>query len=633
MGHGGVWRMLRHAEPEEEVKLTKDLIKRVARFAKPYRRGLLVLLFTIAIASFLQTFIPPLIAKSIINDAILKGDTSLLTNLGIAYLLVMVGQGVAQIGSRWISSRIGEGIIYDLRVALFDHVQQMPVAFFTRIQTGALISRLNSDVIGAQRAVTETTAGVVGILLQLSFALVGMLVLSPILTLIAVALAPLFLAPTRRMGKALQRLLKERMEHNAGMTSQMTERFQVGGALLVKLFGRPETELDQFSGKAEKVRDLGVKTALYGRIFFVLFGLVAGIGTALVYLIGGRMVIENPALEVGTLVGFTMYLQQLYAPITMLSNVRVEMATAAVSFHRVFEVLDFPVGIADKPRAVDLVDPKGHVQFDGVWFRYPKGSEAALESLELPGIEKRDREGGWVLKEVSFEIPPGKMVALVGPSGAGKTTITMLVPRLYEATKGTVSVDGRDVRDLTGQTLRDAIGVVTQDPHMFHDTLRNNLTYARPKATEEEIVAALKAAQIYGLVSSLPDGLDTTAGERGYRLSGGEKQRLAIARLLLKDPAIMILDEATAHLDSESEMAIQRALAEAFKGRSSLVIAHRLSTVMNADEILVVDDGRIVQRGTHFELLESGGLYEDLYRTQFERASFEGVGSEPRLEP
>lgn len=616
--------MLRPNELEKDVKLSKGVLLRIVKFARPYRYRLLGLLGAIALGSFLEVYVPPRITQRIIDDAILGDNISLLTVLAVSYLAVSFATALVQVLSRWISSRIGEGLIFDLRVALFDRVQRMPIAFFTRTQTGALISRLNSDVVGAQRAVTETTAGIVGIVLNIAFALIGMFTLQPLLTLIALGLAPIFLAPTRRMGKILQRLIKKQMENNAAMSTQMTERFQVGGALLVKLFGKPATELDHFSEKAGNVRDLGVKTALYGRIFFVLFGLVAAVGAGLVYWIGGRMVIRD-AIEIGTLVAFTQYLMRLYAPITMLSNVRVEVMTAMVAFERVFEVLDFPISIADRPGARDLASPHGEIRFDRVWFRYPKAQDISIQSLELPGAERRDVESGWALEEISFEVAPGQMVALVGPSGAGKSTLTSLIPRLHEATQGTVLIDGEDIRDLTLDSLRAAIGVVTQDAHMFHDTIRNNMLYAKPDATDGDIEEALRAAQIFGLVSTLPDKLDTTVGERGYRLSGGEKQRLAIARLLLKNPAIMILDEATAHLDSESELAIQRALGEAFSGRSSVVIAHRLSTVINADQILVMNLGKITERGTHFELLEAGGLYEVLYRTQFQRESLAGI--------
>jgi ATP-binding cassette subfamily B protein len=621
MGHGH-WRMLRPNELDDDVKLSKGLIWRVIRFARPYRNKLLALLVAILLSSVLGVVIPPWLSKRIFDEALLERNLSLLNVLALMYLAAIAGNSLVQIFARWISSSIGEGLIFDLRVALFDHIQRMPIGFFTRTQTGALITRLNNDVIGAQRAVTETTAGVVQIVLDVTFALALMFALNWRLTLIALALVPVFLAPTRRMGKTLQRLIKRQMESNAAMNTQIAERFGVAGALLVKLFGSPRSELGQFGDRAGRVRDIGVRVALYGRIFWVAFGLVAAVGTVLVYWIGGRQVIGG-TMSVGTIVAFIQLLTRLYAPVTMLSNVRVEVMTALVSFERVFEVLDFPSAVSERPGAIELVEPRGQVEFDRVWFRYPHPSLISIASLEEGMGDRGYDENAWVLREVSFTIPSGRMVALVGPTGAGKTTIAMLIPRLYDVTEGRVRVDGIDVRDLTLDSLRKAIGVVTQDPHLFHDTIRANLLYAKPDATEQELIDATEAARIHHLISSLPDGYETKVGERGYRLSGGEKQRLAIARLLLKDPAIMILDEATAHLDSESELLIQRALAEALAGRSTLAIAHRLSTIQAADEILVVDEGTITERGTHWELLDAGGLYEQLYRTQFERAAIQ----------
>lgn len=634
------FRMLSPAEPDKDAKLSWDLVKRVAKFGKPYRWQLLGLLGIVLVASVLEVLIPPLLWRRIIDDALsheggliprplVDDKLRLLTFLAILYLAVAFGQAVAQIAARWFSSRIGETLIYDLRLALFEHVQRMPVAFFTRTQTGSLISRLTGDVVGAQRAVTETTVGVVQIIFNISLAVAAMFALEWRLTLMSLALIPLFVLPTRRMGRILRNLIKQQMDNNAAMSSQMTERFQVGGALLVKLFGDSHRETSYFSEKAGNVRDIGVKTALYGRLFFVIFSLVAAMGTGLTYLVGGRFVILG-TLSIGTIMAFSQYLMRLYAPVTMLSNLRIEIMSAMVSFERVFEVLDFPPAIAERPGAVELVHPRGDVVFENVRFKYPLGSEVSIESLEGPArsIPKSDQNGdAWVLRDVSFEVPPGQTFALVGPSGAGKTTISLLVPRLYDVTEGRLLIDGIDVRDITLDSLGAAVGMVTQDAHMFHDTIRTNLIYAKPSATDAEVTDALKAAQIHNLVSSLPDGLDTMVGERGYRLSGGEKQRLAIARLLLKDPRIMILDEATAHLDSESEALIQRALAEALSGRTSLVIAHRLSTIVNADQILVVDKGRIVEQGPHLELLSNGGLYEELYRTQFQTRSYDSFDS------
>lgn len=625
MMHGPM-RMLRPGEIDKDAKISRDLVKRVYEFARPYRGRLFILLGVVLVGSVLEVAVPPLLTRAIIDDAIANENARLLMILAGAYLGVALAQSIVQIISRLMSSKIGEGLIFDLRVALFDHVQRMPIAFFTRTQTGSLISRLNSDVVGAQRAVTETTVGVIQIVLNLILAISVMLSMEWRLTLISLALIPLFVLPTRKMGKLLQKLIKEQMENNAAMSTQMTERFQVGGALLVKLFGDRKRETHRFSEKAGAVRDLGVKTALYGRVFFVAFGLVAALGTGLTYLLGGRLVI-NGAFKVGTLVAFAQLLSRLYAPVTMLSNVRVEIMTAMVSFERVFEVLDFPSVIADRPGASHVSHAQGRVEFKDVWFKYPPGREVSIASLEGPTRSEIQDRDAWVLKGVSFEVAPGKMFALVGPSGAGKTTISMLVPRLYDPTEGSVSIDGIDLRDVTLESLSQQIGVVTQDPHMFHETIRDNLLYAKPDASESELEEAIRAAQIRGLIASLPEGLDTMVGERGYRLSGGEKQRLAIARLLLKDPKIMILDEATAHLDSESELLIQRALSEAFSGRSSLVIAHRLSTIVNADQILVVNDGRIAEQGTHFELLAGSGLYGDLYRTQFAGSSEGPIGA------
>lgn len=606
----------------QELKLSKPLIRRVASFARPYRARLGVLLGLVVLGSLLGVVIPPLLTESIINRAIGDQNMRLLYLLAGAYFTVILFGAIVELFARWLSSAIGEGLIFDLRVALFDHVQRMPIAFFTRTQTGALLSRLNNDVIGAQRAVTETTVGVIKILFDVAFALGLMFYLEWRLTLLSVALVPLFLLPTRRMGKILQRLIKRQMDNNAAMNTQMTERFQIGGALLVKLFGRPRHELGEFSDRAGQVRDLGVKTAVYGRLFFVTFTLVGSIGTVLVYWFGGRQVISGETgLEVGTLVAFAQALSRLYMPVTALSNVRVEVMTAMVSFQRVFELLDFPSTIVERPGAMDLVNPKGLVEYDRVNFRYPPATAVSIPSLQLDSTEHASSDGAQVLTDVSFTINPGETVALVGPSGAGKTTISLLLPRLYDVTDGVVRIDGHDVRELTLDSLSAGIGVVTQDAHLFHDTIRANLLYAKPDATEAEMIETAKAARIHNLIASLPDGYETTVGERGYRFSGGEKQRLAIARLLLKNPAIMILDEATAHLDSESEVLIQRALAEALTGRSSLVIAHRLSTVQGADQILVIESGRIVERGTHWELLDAKGPYAQLYSTQFERGA------------
>ncbi|HVL50190.1 MAG TPA: ABC transporter ATP-binding protein [Actinomycetota bacterium] len=615
-----LWKLMQPHGDAVSVKLPKGLIRRILVFARPYRARLVLLTTIIFVMSGLAA-LNPLLIKMILDDALPAGDLGLLTGLSLAMVGVAVLIGLVSVGMRYLTSSIGEGLIYDLRVALFGHVQRLPIAFFTRTQTGALMSRLNNDVIGAQRAVTETTSGTLSVATDLIVTTAVMFALEPRLTLAALVVLPLFILPTKRVAKVLQGLVQQRMERDATMNNQMTERFHVGGALLVKLFGNYAAESQRFSKKAADVRDIGVKTAMYGRLLFMSFTVASAIGTALVYWLGGRMVIEG-TLQIGTIVAFSLYLARLFGPITSLSNIPVEIKTALVSFNRVFEVLDFPSSIRERLGAVDLVDPKGEVEFEDVWFRYPAGPSVSIPSLEegRPDTATHEDEPQWVLKGVSFRIEPGQMVALVGPSGAGKSTISALVPRLYDTTEGAVRMDGIDLKHLTLQSLSDAVGTVPQDVHLFHDTIRANLAYARPDATEEQIVEAVKAAQIYDLVQSLPDGLDTMVGERGYRLSGGEKQRLAIARLLLKDPAVVILDEATAHLDSESEVLIQRALGRVLEGRSSLVIAHRLSTITSADQILVIEGGRIVERGTHLELLRGGGLYEDLYRTQFEGA-------------
>jgi ATP-binding cassette subfamily B protein len=525
------------------------------------------------------------------------------------------------LASRWFSSRVGEGLINDLRSALFDHVQRMPLAFFTRSQTGALISRLNNDVIGAQQAVTGTLGNIVSNSISVGSILIVMLYLNWKLTLLALAVLPLFLIPSRTLGRRLVGITREQMGLNAEMNTLMTERFNVAGALVAKLFGRPTEERERFSQRAGRVRDIGIRLALFMRVFFVLLGLVAAVGTAVVYYVGGRLVLSD-AISVGTLAAFATYVTQLYSPLTQLTNSRVDLMTAFVSFERVFEILDVPHAIRDKEAAIELPRPQGGIDFDHVWFRYPTASEASLASLEEGLPPQTETEGPqWVFRDVSFTIEPGRTVALVGPSGGGKTTMAMLIPRIFDATEGAVRIDGRDVRDVTLASLTRAIGVVTQDPHLYHDSIASNLRFARPEATDAELEEAARAAQIHDLIASLPDGFQTVVGERGYRLSGGEKQRLAIARVLLKDPQILILDEATAHLDSESEQLIQRALANALEGRTAVVIAHRLSTIVDADEILVVDQGEIVERGSHAELVGAGGLYSELYETQFARAT------------
>lgn len=603
-------------DPSQVSSVGWPVVKRILRYARPYRRLVIAFLVTLVLASLL-TVAQPLVFRQIIDNGISQGNAQLVTVLAILVaVLALLDAGINLVG-RWYSARIGEGLIYDLRTEVYDHVQRQSVAFFTRAQTGALVSRLNSDVIGAQQAFTSTLGGVVGNLITVTIVLVTMFLLSWQVTLLSLVLVPLFLLPARWMGRRLQGLTKQQMQVNAQMSTQMTERFNVAGALLVSLFGRPEREHGEFAGRAAQVRDSGVSIAMANRWFFTALLLVGSIATAITYGVGGNLVIDG-AITLGTLLALVALLAQLYGPLTALSNVRVDVMTALVSFERVFEILDLPPLVRDSPDAKPVPPGPLGVEFDHVDFRYPSAAEVSLASLESVAREDSQRSEDPVLYDVSFRAEPGQLIALVGPSGAGKTTITSLVPRLYDVTGGSVRVGGADVRDLELASLRDAVGVVTQDAHLFHDTIGANLRYARPDATDDEIRSALRDARILDLIDSLPSGLGTVVGDRGYRLSGGEKQRLAIARLLLKGPRIVILDEATAHLDSESEAAVQQALSTALHGRTSLVIAHRLSTVRQADVILVVDDGRIVERGSHEELLERGGLYASLYATQFQ---------------
>ncbi|WP_285583470.1 ABC transporter ATP-binding protein [Actinoallomurus iriomotensis] len=599
-------------------RLKAGTVRRIAGYARPYVRELVLFLALNAVAAVIVVA-NPLLLKAIIDRGIVQHRTGLVVGLAVAVGVLALFDAVIGLAQRWYSARIGEGLIYDLRTQVFDHVQRMPVAFFMRAQTGSLVSRLNSDVIGAQRALTTTLSSVVSNVISLILVLVTMLVLSWQVTLIALVLLPIFIFPAKWVGRRLQKISREQMQLDAEMGSLMTERFNVAGAMLAKLYGRPEEESAMFAGRAARVRDIGVVSGMYGRVFFTALTLVASLATAMVYGVGGSLVV-NGSFQLGTLVALATLLTRMYGPLTALSNVHVDVMTALVSFDRVFEVLDLPPMVAEKPDATPLprTGDAPAVEFDDVTFRYPAAAEVSLASLE--SIARTDtapsRE---VLHGVDFRVEPGGLTALVGPSGAGKTTITQLVSRLYDVTDGVVRIDGQDVRDATLESLRDAIGVVTQDAHLFHDSIRANLAYARPDATDEELVEALRAAQIWDLVAEMPDGLDTVVGDRGYRLSGGEKQRLAIARLLLKAPSVVVLDEATAHLDSESEAAVQRALKTALAGRTSIVIAHRLSTIREADQILVIDDGRVLERGRHDELLDRGGLYAELYHTQFAR--------------
>ena len=605
-------------------RLNRDTMRRVVTYVRPYRRLLVGFLLAVVLDAVV-TAVPPLLFRALIDHALppKHHDRHLVLLLALTAIALAFADAMLSLLQRWLSSRMGEGLIYDLRVALFDHVQRMPLAFFTRTQTGALQSRLNNDVIGAQQAVTTTLGTVVSNVINLAVVLTIMLRLEWRLTLLTLIVLPLFIWPARRIGPRMQKLTREGMQLNAEMNNLTVERFNVAGAMIAKLFGKSDDERNRFSSRAAGVRDIGVRTAIYGRILFVALGLVAAVGTAVVYLVGGDLAISN-TLTTGTVVAFMIYVGQMYQPLASLTNSRVDILTALVSFERVFEVLDFPASIADRPGAVDLVEPVGRVEFEHVWFRHPPGNQVSIASLETPGTPGGEEPSEWILRDVSLVVEPGETVALVGPSGAGKTTIAMLIPRIYEVTQGFVNVDGHDVKDLTLDTLHAAVGLVPQDPHLFHESIRANLLFAEPDATDADLEGVLRAARIWELVASLPDRLDTVVGERGYRMSGGEKQRLAIARLLLKDPAIVILDEATSHLDSESEVAIQHAFDEILRNRTAIVIAHRLSTIVDADRILVVDDGRIVESGTHTTLLKRGGLYSELYRTQIGRGPNDG---------
>jgi ATP-binding cassette subfamily B protein len=605
-------------DPEKvrNAHVDRHLVRRVWGFARPYRAMLIAFLVTIILEA-LVGIVPPLLIKRIIDVAIPNRDNGMVTTLALFMVAIALADALLSLGERWWSAKIGEGLIFELRRTLFDHTQRMPIAFFTRTQTGALISRMNNDVIGAQSALTGTLGSVVSNIVTLAFTLGAMAFLEWRLTILTLILLPLFIVPAKRIGRQLQVITREGMDLNSEMNTTMTERFNVAGALLVKLFGRHDDEANDFSRRAGRVRDIGVRSAMYGRVFFIALTLVGAIATAAVYLIGGHLVISG-AITLGTMVALATYVARVYGPLTALTNARVDIMSAFVSFERVFEVLDTPNPIVDAPDARDLPDPAGRIELDDVWFRYPAASDVSIASLESDPTSGRplpDTPGAFVLRGVSASIESGQLVALVGPSGGGKTTMSYLIPRLYDVTSGAVRIDGHDVRDVTQDSLRDAIGVVAQDPHLFHDTVLSNLLYARPDASIEEVHEACRAAQIHDVVTGLPDGYHTVVGERGYRLSGGEKQRVAIARVLLKDPAIVILDEATSHLDSENEAAVQRALATALAGRTAVVIAHRLSTITNADQILVVDQGLIVERGEHQALLEADGLYADLYRT------------------
>ncbi len=642
MMHGPGFMMVRGFRMDPSItkqKLKPGTIRRILRYARPYRVQMAFFLFATALDAAI-TVVNPLLLRELIDRGIIARNQAVVivvasTVAGVALFDAFLGFVI-----RYFSARIGEGLIYDLRTQVFDHVQRQPLAFFTRAQTGSLVSRLDGDVVGAQTAITSTLSNVLSNVLSVIVILVTLFYLSWLVSLIALVLIPLFIWPARRLGRRMQRLAREAMQLNAEMGTTMTERFNVAGAMLVKLFGRPREESELFASKAAKVRDIGVTRDMYGQVFMVAITLLTALFTAVVYGVGGSLVIDG-AFQFGTLVALSQLLARVYGPIGSLSNVQVQVMTALVSFDRVFEVLDLEPLIKEKPGAVTLprrepgtADEAPSIRLDNVSFRYPTAEEvslASLESIALKQPERTDAAAG-VLHGVSFTAPAGQLTALVGPSGAGKTTITQLVSRMYDPNDGAVRIGGLDLRDVTLESLHNVVGVVTQDAHLFHDTIRTNLLYARPTATEAELIEACQAAQIWDLISVLPDGLDTIVGDRGYRLSGGEKQRVALARLLLKAPSIVVLDEATAHLDSESELAVQQALSAALLGRTSLVIAHRLSTVRDADQILVIEAGQVAEQGTHEELLAAGGLYAELYLTQFKHQENQEQGKE-RVRP
>jgi ATP-binding cassette subfamily B protein len=619
MGSGGMHMMRamhRGDSKLAETKLAKGMFRRIMQFTAGYRRDITVFIITVVLSAGIGVA-TPVLAGDVINEITRDGDQATVLKLAGLIGVLAIAEALLSLANRWNSAKIGEGLIYDLRRRVFGHVQSMPLAFFSRTQTGALISRLNNDVMGAQRAFTTTLSGLIANAIAVVLTLAVMFTQSWQITLLSLVLVPVFLIPAKMVGRRLATLTKESFELNASMNAQMTERFGVGGALLVKLFGRPEREVDEFAARADRVRSIGITTAMYGRAFIVALTLVAGLAQAVTYGLGGWFALAD-TLSAGTVVTLALLLTRLYGPLTALSNVRVDVMSALVSFQRVFEVLDLTPLITDSAQARDIPEGAARVEFDNVVFAYPTAEQVSLASLE--DVARLDAAtSATVLKGISFAVEPGTMVALVGPSGAGKTTTSLLVPRIYDVTEGAVTINGLDVRQARSQSLKDTIGVVTQDAHMFHDTIKANLGYGRDEATEEQLWDALERAQIADVVRRLPAGLDTVVGERGYRFSGGEKQRLAIARLLLKSPRVVILDEATAHLDSESEAAVQQALSQALAGRTSLVIAHRLSTVRDADEIVVLDDGRVAERGSHAELVARDGLYAELYRTQFER--------------
>jgi ATP-binding cassette subfamily B protein len=607
------FRSLTQDQSVKDQKLKPGTVKRIASYALPYKKNLLLFLVTVIIDALLVVT-TPLLLKRLIDEGVVPGDSNLVTKLALLVGAIAIADALISMIGRWFSARIGEGLIYDLRTQVFQHIQRQSIAFFTRTQTGALISRINSDVIGAQQAFTTTLSGLVSNILTLTLVVATMLFLSWQITVVSLLLLPLFLIPTKWVGRRLQKLTRDSFNLNAEMSATMTERFNVSGALLVSLYGDPKAENQYFSSRARRVADIGITIALLNRLFFIALTSIAAVATAFAYGVGGHLAI-NQSISLGTLLAITALLARLYGPLTALSNVRVDVMTALVSFERVFEVLDLIPMVRDKADAKPLPSTPLEIEFSEVKFSYPRAEEISLASLE--SVAKPELvQSGEILRGISFVAPAGSMTALVGSSGAGKTTITSLLARLYDVTEGAIRINGIDLRDLQLQSLRDSIGVVTQDAHMFHDSIAANLRYAKSDATDAEMQSVCEAAQIWDLVNSLPNRFDTVVGERGHRLSGGEKQRLAIARLLLKAPRIVVLDEATAHLDSENEALVQQALATALKGRTSIVIAHRLSTVRAADQILVIDDGLIKERGRHDELLAKNGIYFELHQRQ-----------------
>ena len=639
---GGWWQFIAHDESKSRPTVDRELLKRVLRYAQPYGALVVVVLVTIFIISLVE-LVPPLLYRDLIDTVIPNSDTTRLSWLALGMIGIPVLSGLIGVLQRWASAKAGEGIIYDLRQQMYTHIQQMSIRFFTNTKSGEIISRLNNDVVGAQNAITGTLPNIITNIFTLGTTLIIMLSIEWRLTLLSIVVLPLFLLPAKRVALILREIRREAMEYNSSMSTIIGETLSINGAMLVKIFGRQKREVERYRDVNALVRDIGVRRALVGRWFFLGLGLSAAIGTALMYWVGGRMVL-NDSLTVGTIVAFAAYLGRLYGPISALTNVQVEFAQSMVSFERVFEYLDRDVEIQDRPEAIELTESKGQLTVDHVSFSYlsaedwekqaarkAKNSAAtAVNGANGTGNQKQateDAEGGdagavitsrrWALQDLDFEINPGELVALVGPSGAGKTTVTYLFPRLYDPTRGAIRLDGHDLRDLSQESLAAQIGMVTQETYLFHDTVRANLLYAKPDASEVELETAARAANIHDFITKLPDSYDTLVGERGYRFSGGEKQRIAIARVILKDPRILILDEATSHLDSQSEALIQSALEPLFEGRTNIVIAHRLSTVLAADKILVIADGQVREQGTHHELMEKNGLYAELYHTQF----------------